>query len=89
MRSLEPFLPFMKLLLSALYQLPLTHVHTYRGVKLDLFEVPLNLYASPSTNFNPNRNSNLNTKPSTNSSTNANPKPNSNNPNVNTSLSHT
>merc|ERR1719247_3515648 len=38
MRSLEPFLPFMKLLLSALYQLPLTHVRTYRGVKLDLFE---------------------------------------------------
>merc|ERR1719182_1364083 len=25
MRSLEPFLPFMKLLLSALYQLPLAH----------------------------------------------------------------
>merc|ERR1719247_3811515 len=38
MRSLAPFLPFMKLLLSALYQLPLTHVRTYRGVKLDLFE---------------------------------------------------
>merc|ERR1712037_793932 len=38
MRSLEPFLPFMKLLLSALYQLPLTHVRTYRGVKLSLFE---------------------------------------------------
>ena len=39
MRSLEPFLPYMKLLLSALYQLPLTHARTYRGVKLDLFEV--------------------------------------------------
>ena len=39
MRSLEPFLPYMKLLLSALYQLPLTHVPTYRGVKLDLAEV--------------------------------------------------
>merc|ERR1719247_3367420 len=38
MRSLEPFMPFMKLLLSALYQLPLTHVRTWRGVKLDLFE---------------------------------------------------
>ena len=39
MRSLEPFMPFMKLLLSARYQLPLTHVRTWRGVKLDLFEV--------------------------------------------------
>merc|ERR1719247_302624 len=38
MRGLEPFLPFMKLLLSALYQLPLTHVRTYRGVKLGLYE---------------------------------------------------
>ena len=38
-RSLEPFLPYMKLLLSALYQLPLVHVRTYRGVKLELFEV--------------------------------------------------
>ena len=38
-RGLEPFLPYMKLLLSALYCLPLTHVPTYRGVKLDLFEV--------------------------------------------------
>ena len=38
-RSLEPFLPYMKLLLSALYQLPLTQVPTYRGVKLQLFEV--------------------------------------------------
>lgn len=37
--SLEPFLPFIKLLLSALYQLPLTDVPTYRGVKLALFEV--------------------------------------------------
>jgi len=35
---LEPFLPFMKLLLSGLYQLPLTHVHTYRGVKCELYE---------------------------------------------------
>ena len=49
MRSLEPFLPFMKLLLSALYQLPLTHVRTYRGVRLGLFEVTLN----PNTNTNP------------------------------------
>ena len=39
MRSLAPFLPYMKLLLSALYQLPLTHARTYRGVKLELFEV--------------------------------------------------
>ena len=38
MRSLEPFLPYMKLLLSGLYQLPLTHVRTYRGVKLEIFE---------------------------------------------------
>ena len=38
-RSLEPFLPYMKLLLSALYLLPLTQVPTYRGVKLELFEV--------------------------------------------------
>ena len=37
-RSLEPFLPYMKLLLSALYQLPLVQVPTYRGVKLELFE---------------------------------------------------
>ena len=29
----------MKLLFSELYQLPLTHVRTYRGVKLTLFEV--------------------------------------------------
>ena len=39
MRSLEPFLPYMKLLLSALYQLPLVQVPTYRGVKLELYEV--------------------------------------------------
>ena len=37
--ALEPFLPFMKLLLSGLYQLPLTHTRTYRGVKLELFKV--------------------------------------------------
>jgi len=37
-RALEPFLPYMKLLLSALYQLPLTHVRTYRGVKCELYE---------------------------------------------------
>merc|ERR1719174_1080212 len=36
--ALEPFLPFMKLLLSGLYQLPLTHTRTYRGVKLELFK---------------------------------------------------
>ena len=41
-RSLEPFLPFMKLLLSGLYQLPLTHARTYRGVKLELFKVGRN-----------------------------------------------
>ena len=29
----------MKLLLSGLYQLPLTQLQTYRGVKLELFEV--------------------------------------------------
>merc|ERR1719174_1325843 len=38
MRSLEPFLPYIKLLLSGLYHLPLTHVRTYRGVKLEIFE---------------------------------------------------
>ena len=38
-RDLEPFLPYMKLLLAGLYQLPLKHVRTYRGVKLDLFKV--------------------------------------------------
>ena len=38
-RDLKPFLPYMKLLLSALYQLPLVQVPTYRGVKLELFEV--------------------------------------------------
>ena len=37
--ALEPFLPYMKLLLSGLYQLPLTHTRTYRGVKLELFKV--------------------------------------------------
>merc|ERR1712159_310009 len=36
--SLMPFLPFLKLLLSALYRLPLTRVRTYRGVKLELFK---------------------------------------------------
>ena len=41
-RALEPFLPYMKLLLSALYCLPLTHVRTYRGVTLELFEVITN-----------------------------------------------
>ena len=43
MRSLEPFLPFMKLLLSGLYQLPLTHERTYRAVKLELFEASQSL----------------------------------------------
>ena len=38
-RALEPFLPYMKLLLSGLYQLPLLQAKTYRGVKLELFEV--------------------------------------------------
>jgi len=38
MRALEPFLPYMKLLLSALYRLPLVHVQTWRGVKLELHE---------------------------------------------------
>ena len=37
--ALEPFLPYMKLLLSGLYCLPLTHVRTYRGVRLELFKV--------------------------------------------------
>ena len=41
--ALEPFLPFMKLLLSGLYRLPLTRVRTYRGVKLELYEVSLNM----------------------------------------------
>ena len=39
MRALEPFLPYMKLLLSGLYRLPLVHVQTWRGVKLELHEV--------------------------------------------------
>ena len=43
---LEPFLPFMKLLLSGLYRLPLTHARTYRGVKLELYEVIGNLCSS-------------------------------------------
>ena len=38
-RGLQPFLPYMKLLLSGLYQLPLVHVRTYRGVKLELYKV--------------------------------------------------
>ena len=42
-RALEPFLPYVKLLLSGLYQLPLTHVQTYRGVKLELYEVGLSI----------------------------------------------
>ena len=37
--ELGPYLPFMKLLLSALYKLPLTQAKVYRGVKLDLHEV--------------------------------------------------
>merc|ERR1719362_337887 len=37
-RTLEPFMPYIKLLLSGLYHLPLTHVRTYRGVRLDLYE---------------------------------------------------
>merc|ERR1719275_523760 len=37
-QGLQPFLPFMKLLLSGLYQLPLVHVRTYRGVKLELYK---------------------------------------------------
>ena len=37
--ELQPFLPYMKLLLSGLYQLPLVRVPTYRGVKLEIFEV--------------------------------------------------
>ena len=38
-RALEPFLPYMKLLLSGLYQLQLKQVRAYRGVKLELFKV--------------------------------------------------
>ena len=38
-RALEPFLPYMKLLLSGLYQLPLKQMRTYRGVKLGLSKV--------------------------------------------------
>ena len=38
-RILEPFMPYMKLLLSGLYHLPITHVRTYRGVKLEMFKV--------------------------------------------------
>ena len=37
--ELGPYLPFMKLLLSALYKLPLVQAKVYRGVKLDLHEV--------------------------------------------------
>jgi len=36
--ELGPYLPFMKLLLSALYKLPLVQAKVYRGVKLDLHE---------------------------------------------------
>ena len=39
LNALAPFLPFMKLLLTALYKLPLTRAKVYRGVKLDLHEV--------------------------------------------------
>lgn len=39
MRALEPFLPYMKLLLSGLYHLPLVHLQTWRGVKLELYKV--------------------------------------------------
>ena len=37
--ELEPYLPFMKLLLTALYKLPLVQARVYRGVKLNLSEV--------------------------------------------------
>ena len=37
--ALAPFLPFVKLLLTALYKLPLARAKVYRGVKLDLHEV--------------------------------------------------
>ena len=37
--ALDAFLPYMKLLLSGLYQLPLCQVPTYRGVKRELYEV--------------------------------------------------
>ena len=37
--ELEPYLPFMKLLLTALYKLPLIKARVYRGVKLDLSNV--------------------------------------------------
>ena len=37
--NLEPFLPFMKLLLSGLYKLSLKQVRTYRGVKRQLYEL--------------------------------------------------
>ena len=42
--ALEPFLPFMKLLLTGLYQLPLVHTRTYRGVKLELYKVSGDIY---------------------------------------------
>jgi len=37
--ELGPYLPFMKLLLTALYKLPLVNAKVYRGVKLNLAEV--------------------------------------------------
>lgn len=37
--ELGPYLPFMKLLLSALYKLPLTQAKVYRGVRLNLSQV--------------------------------------------------
>ena len=37
--ELQPYLPFMKLLLTALYKLPLTETDVYRGVKADLADV--------------------------------------------------
>ena len=37
--ELVPYLPFMKLLLTALYKLPLIKARVYRGIKLDLSKV--------------------------------------------------
>ena len=37
--ELQPYLPYMKLLLTALYKLPLVEAQVYRGVKADLANV--------------------------------------------------
>ena len=53
--ALQPYLPFMNLLLTALYKLPLVEAEVYRGVKADLAKVseaiPVKLLSSISVTF--------------------------------------